>query len=149
MFARSARRGARGATGPRRNLRNAPRPPLGRRPRNHTVSPSRTLLWPKPVVGGPDARGHAADAASRNSSFAGFLAVLGASIRAECDFNVEDVRKYGGPSSEMAPIVDPPAFDRTSPDQPELAGLWIVYKSQCGLCRRPLGQIRVMLLARQ
>jgi hypothetical protein len=82
-----------------------------------------------------------------NASLSGLLAEARRALRGECDFGVEDVRKIRGPVEEMAPIMAQSAEMRRF--QPELAGQLDLYKSQLGELQTTLGQIRVMLLARQ
>jgi hypothetical protein len=62
-------------------------------------------------------------------------------------FGVEDVRKICGPVEEMAPITA--HSTELLWMQPALAGQLDLYKSQLGELQVTLGQIRVMLLARQ
>jgi hypothetical protein len=82
-----------------------------------------------------------------NTSLAGLLAEARRALRGECDFGVEDVRKIRGPVEEMAPIMEQSAELRRL--RPELAGQLDLYKSQLSDMQITLGQIRVMLLARQ
>jgi hypothetical protein len=82
-----------------------------------------------------------------NGSLSGMLAEARRALRGECDFGVEEVRKIRGPVEEMAPIMAQSAAMRRL--QPELAGQLDLYKSQLGELQTTLGQIRVMLLARQ
>ena len=82
-----------------------------------------------------------------NASLSGLLAEAHRALRGECDFGVEDVRKIRGPVEEMEPIMAQSANLRRL--QPELAGQLDLYKSQLGDLQTTLGQIRVMLLARQ
>ncbi|HWY07360.1 MAG TPA: hypothetical protein VNY24_10905 [Candidatus Acidoferrales bacterium] len=82
-----------------------------------------------------------------NASLAGLLAEARRALCGECDFGVEDVRKIRGPVEEMAPIMGQSAELRRL--RPELAGQFDLYKSQLSDMQTTLGQIRVMLLARQ
>jgi hypothetical protein len=82
-----------------------------------------------------------------NASVAGLLAEARRAVRGECDFGVEDVRKIRGPVEEMAPIMA--EATELLRMQPELDGQLELYKSQLGDLQTTLGQIRVMLLARQ
>jgi hypothetical protein len=82
-----------------------------------------------------------------NASLAGLLADATRALRGECDFSVEDVRKIRGPVEEMAPVMA--HSTELLRMQPELAGQLDLYKSQLGELQTTLGQIRVMLLARQ
>ena len=78
-----------------------------------------------------------------NTSLAGYLAGARSALRGESDFNVEDVRKIRRPVDEMGPVLAPST--ELLRMQPELD----LYKSQLGELQTTLGQIRVMLLARQ
>jgi len=82
-----------------------------------------------------------------NASLAGYLADARRAIRGECDFGVEEVRRIRGPVDEMAPVIAHSM--ELLRMQPELAGHLDLYKSQLGDLQTTLGQIRVMLLARQ
>ncbi|HEV2102458.1 MAG TPA: hypothetical protein VGR58_06730 [Candidatus Acidoferrum sp.] len=82
-----------------------------------------------------------------NISLTGYLAEARRALRGECDFCVEDVRKIRGPVEEMAPVMA--HSTELLRLQPELAGQLELYKSQLGDLQITLGQIRVMLLARQ
>jgi len=82
-----------------------------------------------------------------NASLAGYLADARRAIRGECDFGVEEVRRIRGPVDEMAPVMAHSM--ELLRMQPELAGHLDLYKSQLGDLQTTLGQIRVMLLARQ
>jgi hypothetical protein len=82
-----------------------------------------------------------------NASLAGLLAEARRAVRGECDFSIVDVRKIHGPVEEMAPIMAGSA--ELLRMQPELAGEFDLYKSQLGDLQTTLGQIRVLLLARQ
>ena len=82
-----------------------------------------------------------------NASLAGYLADAQRAIRGECDFGVEEVRRIRGPVDEMAPVMAHSM--ELLRMQPELAGHLDLYKSQLGDLQTTLGQIRVMLLARQ
>ena len=82
-----------------------------------------------------------------NASLAGYLAGARSALRGECNFNVEDVRKIRRPVDEMGPVL--PHSTELLRMQPELAGQLDLYKSQLGELQTTLGQIRVMLLARQ
>jgi hypothetical protein len=82
-----------------------------------------------------------------NASLAGLLTEARRAVQGECDFCVEDVRKIRGPVEEMAPIMAESA--ELLRRQPELEGELDLYKSQLGDLQATLGQIRVMLLARQ
>jgi hypothetical protein len=82
-----------------------------------------------------------------NASLAGLLAEARRALRGECDFGFEDVRKIRGPVEEMAPIMA--GSTELLRMQPELDGQLELYKSQLGDLQITLGQIRVMLLARQ
>lgn len=82
-----------------------------------------------------------------NTSLTGYLAEARRALRGECDFCVEDVRKIRGPVEEMAPVMT--HSTELLRLQPELAGQLELYKSQLGDLQATLGQIRVMLLARQ
>lgn len=82
-----------------------------------------------------------------NGSLTGLLADARRALRGECDFSVEDVRKIRGPVEEMAPVMA--HSTELLRMQPELAGQLALYKSQLGELQTTLGQIRVMLLARQ
>jgi hypothetical protein len=82
-----------------------------------------------------------------NASLTGLLADARRAVRGECDFSVEDVRKIRRPVEEMAPVMA--HSTELLRMQPELAGQLDLYKSQLGELQTTLGQIRVMLLARQ
>ena len=82
-----------------------------------------------------------------NASVTGYLADARRALRGECDFGVEDVRKIRGPVEEMAPVLA--HSTELLRLQPELAGQLDLYKSQLAELQTNLGQIRVMLLARQ
>ena len=82
-----------------------------------------------------------------NTSLAGYLAGARSALRGECDFSVEDVRKIRRPVDEMGPVLAPST--ELLRMQPELARQLDLYKSQLGELQTTLGQIRVMLLARQ
>jgi len=82
-----------------------------------------------------------------NASLTGYLAEARRAIRGECDFGVEDVRRIRGPVNETAPVMAQSA--ELLRMQPELAGRLDLYKAQLGDLQTTLGQIRVMLLARQ
>ena len=82
-----------------------------------------------------------------NASLAGYLGDARRALRGECDFSVEEVRKIRGPVDEMAPVMARSA--EVLRLQPELAGQMDLYKSQLGDLQTTLGQIRMMLLARQ
>jgi len=82
-----------------------------------------------------------------NASLAGLLAEARRALRGECDFGVEDVRNIRGPVEEMGPIMA--ESTELLRMQPELDGQLELYKSQLGDLQTTLGQIRVMLLARQ
>ncbi len=82
-----------------------------------------------------------------NDSLAGLLAEARRALRGECDFGVEDIRKIRGPVEEMAPIMA--ESTKLLRMQPELDRELDLYKSQLGDLQTTLGQIRVMLLARQ
>jgi hypothetical protein len=81
------------------------------------------------------------------ASLTGYLAEARRALRGECDFGVEDVRRIRGPVDEMAPVLA--HSTELLRLQPELAGQLDLYKSQLGDLQTTLGQIRVMLLARQ
>jgi len=82
-----------------------------------------------------------------NASLAGLLAEARRALRGECDFSVEDVRNIRGPVEEMGPIMA--ESTELLRMQPELEGQLELYKSQLSDLQTTLGQIRVMLLARQ
>jgi hypothetical protein len=82
-----------------------------------------------------------------NASLTGYLAEARRAIRGECDLSVEDVRRIRGPVDEMAPVMAQSA--ELLRMQPELAGRLDLHKAQLGDPQTTLGQIRVMLLARQ
>jgi len=82
-----------------------------------------------------------------NASLAGLLTEARRAVHGECDFCVEDVRKIRGPVEEMAPIMTESA--ELLRRQPELEEGLELYRSQLGDLQTTLGQIRVMLLARQ
>ena len=82
-----------------------------------------------------------------NASLAGLLAEARRALCGECDFGVEDIRKIRGPVEEMAPIMA--GSTELLRMQPELDDQLELYKSQLGNLQTTLGQIRVMLLARQ
>ena len=82
-----------------------------------------------------------------NASLAGYLAEARRALNGECDFGVGEVRRIRGPVDEMAPVMAHSA--ELLRMQPELSGQLDLYKSQLGDLRTTLGQIRVMLLARQ
>lgn len=82
-----------------------------------------------------------------NASIAGLLGEARSAVRGECDFSAEDVRKIRVPVEEMAPIIAESA--ELLRMQPELAGQIDLYITQLGELQSTLGQIRVMLLARQ
>jgi hypothetical protein len=82
-----------------------------------------------------------------NASLTGYLAEARRAARGECDFGVADVRRIRGPVEEMAPVLA--HSTELLQLQPELAGQLDLYKSHLGDLQTTLGQIRVMLLARQ
>ncbi len=82
-----------------------------------------------------------------NASLAGYLADARSALRGECDFDAKDVRKIRRPVDEMEPVLA--HSTELLRMQPELAGQLDLYKSQLGDLQTTLGQIRVMLLARQ
>jgi hypothetical protein len=82
-----------------------------------------------------------------NAALTGYLTEARRAVRGECDFCVEDVRRIRGPIEEMAPVMA--HSTELLRLQPELAGALSLYKSQLGDLQTTLGQIRVMLLARQ
>lgn len=82
-----------------------------------------------------------------NASLTGYLADARRALRGECDFGAEDVRRIRGPVEEMAPVME--HSNELLRLQPELAGQLELYKSQLGDLQTTLGQIRLMLLARQ
>jgi hypothetical protein len=82
-----------------------------------------------------------------NTSLAGLLSEARRAVRGERDFGAEDIRKIRQPVEEMAPIMAESA--ELLQMQPELAGQIDLYKTQLGDLQSTLGQIRVMLLARQ
>jgi hypothetical protein len=82
-----------------------------------------------------------------NASLTEYLVEVRRALRGECDFGVGDVRRIRGPVDEMAPVLA--HSTELLRLQPELAGQLDLYKSQLGDLQTTLGQIRVMLLARQ
>jgi hypothetical protein len=82
-----------------------------------------------------------------NALLAGYLAEARRALLGDCDFGVEDVRRIRGPVDEMAPVMA--HSTELLRLQPELAGQLDLYNSQLGDLQTTLGQIRVMLLARQ
>lgn len=82
-----------------------------------------------------------------NTTLAGYLEEARRAVRGECEFSVEEVRRIRGPVDEMGPVMANSA--ELLRMQPELAGQLDLYKSQLGDLQTTLGQIRVMLLARQ
>lgn len=82
-----------------------------------------------------------------NALLTGYLADARRAVRGECEFGVEDVRRIRGPVEEMAPVLA--HSTELLQLQPELAGQLDLYKSQLGELQTTLGQIRVVLLARQ
>ena len=82
-----------------------------------------------------------------NARLTGLVEEARGALRGEGNFGVEEVRKIRQPLDEMAPIMAESASLRRM--QPELNGQLDLYKTQLGDLQTTLGQIRVMLLARQ
>ncbi len=82
-----------------------------------------------------------------NACLGGLLEEARRALRSETDFGVEQVSKLRQPVEEMTQIAAGAAELRRL--QPEIAGELDLYKSQLSDLQDMLGQIRVMLLARQ
>jgi hypothetical protein len=82
-----------------------------------------------------------------NASLAKYLAEARRALSGECDFSVEEVRRIRAPVDEMAPVLA--HSTELLRLQPEIAEQLDFYKSQLGELQTTLGQIRMMLLARQ
>ncbi len=82
-----------------------------------------------------------------NERIAGLLEDARRALRGESNFGVEEVQNIRQPVEEMAEIVSRSAGLRRL--QPELSEEFDVYKSQLGEMQTALGQVRLMLLARQ
>lgn len=82
-----------------------------------------------------------------NACLGGLLEETRRALRSEADFGVEEVRRLRQTVDEMAQIVAGAAELRRL--QPDIAGELYLYKSQLGDLQDTLGQIRMMLVARQ
>ena len=82
-----------------------------------------------------------------NRRLSGQLEEVRRALRGEAEFGVENVKSIRQPLEEMSEIVARSAELRRS--HPEIAGEIDLYKSQLTEMQTALGQIRLMLLARQ